>query len=152
MRFRLAVVALLLLSPAVAQAASCRNYGPEVQAAIKSPVESLRLVEHEAADRIAGLDTRPFDQLLGQARAAVAVIADKSGLDKEDALKRCRNYIRPIRRTCAAAGEALVAVIASHATGTSDKASKQVYATAMTQCERFMGLAPLKTALRTAIE
>ena len=103
---RLAVGAVLfagMLATSEAQAASCRNYGREIQAAIKGHVEALRKIEHETADRIAGLDTRPFDYLLTQARTAADAIGDKFGLDEEDALSRCRNYIAPVRHTCAAA-------------------------------------------------
>ena len=150
MRFAAAVLVLAVLAPAAVQAASCRDYGREIQAAIKAQVELLRLAEREAADRIAGLDTRPFEFMLGQARAALAVIAGKKGIDEEDALSRCRNYIPPARRTCAAAGEALVAVIEQQTAGAASKAAKAAYAGVMPQCERFMGLAPLKTALRAS--
>ena len=146
MRLGLAVLALVLAAPA--EAANCRGYAQDVQAAIKTPVETLRMVEREAADRLVGLDTRPYDYLLGQARAALAIIADRLGLAEEDELKRCRNYIPPVRRTCAAAGEALVVVIAEQASGIASKASKEAYANAMPRCERFVGLSPLKTALR----
>jgi hypothetical protein len=145
-----AVLGLVLLAPAAAMAASCRDYGREIQALIKQPVELLRRTEREAADRIAGLDTRPFEYLLAQARAALAIVADKNGLAEEDALSRCRNYIPPVRRTCAAAGEALVAVIEQQAAGAASNAAKATYAGVMPQCERFMGLAPLNTALRTS--
>jgi hypothetical protein len=147
MRLAAAVLVLAVLAPDAGQAASCRDYGREIQAAIKARVETLRMVEREAADRIAGLDTRPFDYLLGQVRAALAVIADKEGLDEEDALSRCRNYIPPARRTCTAAGEALVVVIAQQA---ASKAAKAAYAGVMPQCERFMRFAPLQTALRVS--
>jgi hypothetical protein len=91
-----------MLATSEAQAASCRNYGQEIQAAIKGHVVALRKIEHETADRITGLDTRPFEYLLTQARTAADAIGDKFGLDEEAALSRCRNYIAPVRHTCAA--------------------------------------------------
>jgi hypothetical protein len=147
---RLLVAVLAIgLGAADAQAASCRNYGSEVQAAIKGHVESLRMVEREAADRIAGLDTRPYDYLLGQARAATAIIADKDKLAEEDALDRCRNFVPRVRHACAAAAQALVMLIGELNRGTASAASNDDYSRGMPICERYMGLAPLKTTLRT---
>ncbi len=149
-RFCAAVAALaaMLSSPAVGEAASCRGYGQEIQAAIKRHVEALRLVEREAADRVAGLDTRPYAYLLAQARAAALVIDDKDGLAAEDALSRCRNYIAPARRTCATAAQALVRLIEEQVAGAATAATKQAYGRSMPQCERWMGLVPLQTEFR----
>jgi hypothetical protein len=148
---RLAVGAVLfagMLATPAAQAASCRNYGREIQAAIKGQVETLRKIEHETADRIAGLDTRPFDYLLTQAQTAANAIGDKVGLEEEDALRRCRNYIAPVRHTCAAAATALADMIETLARGGADMPSKPDYIEAMPKCERWMGLTPLRTMLR----
>lgn len=144
-----AVLAATLASPGAGEAASCRWYGKEIQASIKKHVEALRRIEHEAADRIVGLDTRPYDFLLKEARAATDLIADKFGLEEEDALKRCRNYIAPVRSTCAGAAQTLVALIEEQAAGAATKVTKEKYAQAMPQCERWMGLTPLKTAFRS---
>ena len=76
MRLAAAVLALVLATPAAA--AGCRDYGQTVVAALKPSVEALRKIEREAADRMVGLDTRPYDYLVGQARAALAVIANWS--------------------------------------------------------------------------
>jgi hypothetical protein len=148
---RLAIGAVLfagMLATSEAQAASCRNYGQEIQAAIKGHVVALRKIEHETADRITGLDTRPFDYLLTQARTAADAIGDKFGLDEEAALSRCRNYIAPVRHTCAAAATALVAMVEALASGSPDMSSKPNYIEAMPKCERWMGLTPLRTTLR----
>jgi hypothetical protein len=147
-RLAVAVLALTLAAPVTARAASCRGYDQAARASLKAPVEALRMTEREAADRLVGLDTRPFEHLLTQARVALAVIGDKSRLDEEDALSRCRNYIPPIRYACAAAGAALVAAIEEEVRGAVGNATKKAYADAMGPCEQFMGLAPLKTALR----
>ena len=148
MRLAAAVLVLVLATPAAA--ASCRDYGQMIIPALKPSVEALRKIEREAADRIVGLDTRPYDYLLGQVRAALAIIADKFGLEEEDELKRCRNYIPPVRHTCMAAAQALIAVIEEQDKSTASKAAKDAYAGAVSRCERFIGLAPLKTALRTS--
>jgi hypothetical protein len=63
-------LAFAVLLPLEVEAASCRGYPQGVRAAIKKQVQVLRALEHEATDRLKGLDTRPFDYLLGQARAA----------------------------------------------------------------------------------
>ena len=143
------VLMAALSAPGQSQAASCRGYGKEVQAAIKRHVEALRMIEREAADRVVGLDTRPYGFLLKEARTTMDLIADKHGLAAEDELSRCRNYIPPVRRTCAGAAQALVQLIAEQAAGAATKATKQVYAQAMPKCERWMDLAPLKTAFRS---
>jgi hypothetical protein len=139
----------VLFVPGV-EAASCRGYPQGVRAAIKKQVEALRALEREATDRLKGLDTRPFDYLVGRARATAAVIADKDGLAAEDGLSRCRETIPPVRRVCADAAQALIRIIEEHATGVATTESKQVYARAMPQCERWMDFAPLVTVFRTA--
>jgi hypothetical protein len=138
-----------LLAASDASAASCRWYGRDIQAEIKRYVEALRMIEREATDRIAGLDTRPYDYLLKEARAATDVIADKDKLAEEDDLDRCRNHVPRVRRGCAAAAQALVRLIEEQAAGAATKETKTLYAQAMSQCERSMGLAPLKTAFRS---
>ena len=63
MRLAPAVLTIALLGTP-AHALSCRNHGKEVQAAIKHHIEALRMIERETADRVAGLDTRPYNYLL----------------------------------------------------------------------------------------
>ncbi|MEA2989587.1 MAG: hypothetical protein QOG83_2298, partial [Alphaproteobacteria bacterium] len=93
---------IVLANPAAAQLYSCRSYPPSnVVAQIKARVEAMRRIEREAADRLTGLDTRPYDWLHEQARAAEAAIAVPALLAGEDALMRCRNFVRPLRRDCA---------------------------------------------------
>ena len=145
-----AAVLAVLSTPAVAQIYSCRGYpSPAVVAQIKVRVEALRRIEREAADRVVGLDTRPYDWLLAQARAGEAALADPVLLAAEDDLKRCRNYIRPLRRDCTAAAAALVRVIEDLVAGDATRDAKQAYAQAMPNCEQETKLAPLSTRLRT---
>jgi hypothetical protein len=145
-----AAVLAMLSTPAAAQIYSCRGYpSPAVVAQIKARVEALRRIEREAADRVVGLDTRPYDWLLAQARAGEATLADPVLLAAEDDLKRCRNYIRPLRRSCAAAAAALVRVIEDLVAGDATRDAKQAYAQAMPNCEQETKLAPLSTSLRT---
>src|SRR5207244_11490195 len=99
-------LAFAVLSVPGVEAASCRGYRQDVRAAIKKQVEALRALEHEAADRLKGLDTRPFDYLLSRARATAQVIADKDALAAEEGLSRCREAIPPVRRVCAEAAQA----------------------------------------------
>ena len=146
----MAVLGFAACLPFDAEAASCRGYDRYIVSAIKAHVEALRSVEREAADRLAGLDTRVFEYLLNQARSAASVIGDERGLAEEDDLKRCRNYIPPVRRNCTTAARALVVVIEALAAGPASKTSNQTYAAAMPQCERWMDLKPLNTVLRNA--
>jgi hypothetical protein len=144
----LAVLVLIACLPSGVEAASCRGYPQDVRAAIKKHVEALRALEHEAADRLKGLDTRTFEYLLVQARGTAAAIADKDALAKEEGLDRCRDGAPPVRRTCAEAARALVSVIEEQAAGAVSKASKRSYAEAMPRCERLMNVVPLTTVFR----
>jgi hypothetical protein len=135
--------------PAAAQMYSCRGYPPrEVVAEIKVSVEALRRIEREAADRGAGLDTRPYEWLLDQARAAESAIAVPSLLAAEDELERCRNSITRVRRGCAGAAAALVRVIEELVADKASRERRLAYAQVMPHCERWMSLAPLKTTFR----
>ena len=143
------VLAALLSSSAQAETAPCRGYPEAIRLEVKRGIEALRLIEREAADRIAGLDTRPFDYLAGRARATADVIADARVLAAEAGLDRCRNLVWPVRTICRGAALALAEAIEGQATGAAGKASKRAYADAMPRCERWMGLTPLETAFRT---
>lgn len=134
----------------IAEAAPCRNYPAAAARAIKPRVEALRLTEREAADRLIGLDTRPWPYLAGQARAAASSIGEAQALQDEDGLDRCPDAVPHVRRVCATAALALAGALGEQAAGAATRISKQIYAQAMAICERFMGLAPLSTALRTS--
>ena len=97
-----------------ASAASCRNFVHEAQVSIGTPVILLRRYELEAADRLKGLDTRPFEYMRDEARKATSVIADPDRLKDEETLHRCRNATRPIRKICAGAAQALVDILDRH--------------------------------------
>jgi hypothetical protein len=145
----LAVVTLLVSAPAKAQVFACRGYpSADMIRALKIDVEALRRIEREAADRLAGLDTRTYDWLLDNVRKTESEMANPALLEFEDSMKRCRNYIRPVHRTCAAGATALVRVIAELAVGEATREAKSGYAQAMPQCERWVGLRPLDTGLR----
>jgi hypothetical protein len=146
-------VTLVHSAPAAAQTYNCRRYPPpDVTTSLKAQVELMRGVERETADRVRGLDTRSFEWLLEQARAAEKAISVPAPLQAEDKLfERCRNAVRPVRRACAAASAALVEVLTEFAgAGQARKESRQVYLQTMPLCERWLGLTPLESALRTA--
>jgi hypothetical protein len=144
---RIVVVAILIFASGAAEAASCRSYPVSALSAIRPRVEALRTLEREAADRVAGLDTRTFDHLLEQTRAAAAMISDPGG--SKDRAGRCRHYVPPVRRFCVAAAFGLVRLIVEQAAGTATPASKRRYAEAMPPCERWVGLTPVSTIFRT---
>jgi hypothetical protein len=143
----IAALSIVALSAFDGEAASCLRYPREIRAAIKKHVEALRAVEREAADRLKGLDTRPFAYLVERALAANDVIADKNALKEEEQLSQCSPAIAPIRRVCAQAAQALTDLLKQQAGGGS-KASTRAYAQTMPQCERGMELAPLSTVFR----
>jgi hypothetical protein len=156
----LAATVLLSMLPAPLAAQeryACRGYPPQgVIRGIKARVETMRRVEREAADRLVGLDTRPYDWLLDQARIAQSEVAVPILLQAEESLKRCRNYISPVRAGCAAAGSALVRVIEEIIAGEDKKEdkkeagseAKKAFAELMPHCERAVSLLPLDTTLR----
>jgi hypothetical protein len=129
-------------------AAPCRDYPALAARAVKSRVEALRRVEREAADRLLGLDTRTFEFLVGQARAAANAIDDAKALQDEDALGRCPEPVPHVRRVCGIAALALMAALEEQAAGAATAVSRQAYGEAMPLCESFMGLAPLNSAFR----
>ena len=96
-----------------------------------------------------GMSRVVFEYLLGQAKIVGEALGDPHALAEEDGLKRCRNYVRPVRGTCLKAAQALVTILEEAAASGISRASKQIYAAAMPQCERWMGLTPLATVIRT---
>jgi hypothetical protein len=167
--FAAAALLSVLPAPLAAQRLhDCRGYPSQrVIREIKVPVETIRRVEREAADRLVGLDTRPYDWLLDQARTARSEIAVPALLQAEESLKRCRNYIRPVRASCAAAASALVRVIEEIIAGEDKKdkddkedkkdkdgknetgnEARKAFAEVMPHCERAVSLPPLDTTLR----
>jgi hypothetical protein len=137
-------------APNATPAYSCRYPSAGVVAQLKIQVEVLRRIEREAADRLVGLDTRPYDWLLEQARAAEAAIAVPAALAAEADLRRCRNFIRPLRADCATAAAALVRVLAELVAGDAGKEARTALAEAVPHCERWIGLMPLNTRLRSS--
>ena len=109
----------------------------------------MRLLEREAADRLLGLDTRPYPYLAAQARAAAAAIAQAQALQEEDALDRCPDPVPRVRRLCATAALALASAIEEQEAGEASTVYKQAYAQAMAICEGHMGLTPARSRFRT---
>jgi hypothetical protein len=147
--FCVAALAIVLSVSGATAAAPCRSYPAVAARAIKPRVETLRLIEREAADRLVGLDTRPFPFLSGQARAGADLIGEARALQDEDGLDRCPDPVPHVRRVCATAARSLAGALDEQAAGVASTVSKQSYAQAMAICEGFMGLAPLHTAWRT---
>jgi hypothetical protein len=131
-----------------ASAADCRWFGRDAQNAIKTHVAALQRLEFEASDRLKGLDSRPFDFLLGEARKTATIIADARAIEAEKELERCRNATQPIRAICAAAAEKLVEILDRHVKSAKPDYDKSAFAQAAEACEKFMGLKPLPSAIR----
>lgn len=131
-----------------AKAASCRNFAREARAAIKTHVSTLQRLEREASDRTKGLDTRPYDVLRDEVKKAVAIIADPAALKDEEALARCRDATMPIRKICAGAGQGLLDILEKHVATATPEYDRPAYAAAIADCEKLMGLKPVKTVIR----
>ena len=143
----LSVICLVFLI-SDASAASCRGFAKEAQSAIKQHVVAIQRFEHEASDRSKGLDSRPFDFLRDEAKKTAAVIGQPKALTDEEELKRCRNATQPIRKICADAAQLLVEVLDKHVADAKPDYDKPRYAAAMAECEKLMGLKPLKSVIR----
>jgi hypothetical protein len=131
-----------------ASAASCQRFAREAQSAIKSHVAALQRYEHEGSDRLNGLDSRPFEFLREEAKKTAAIIGEPKALSEEEDLSRCRNATQPIRKICAEAAQMLVDVLDKHVADPKPDYDKPRYAMAMAECEKLMGLKPMKSAIR----
>lgn len=137
---------LFLASEASAQ--DCRNFRKTARAAIGSQVAALQRLEHEASDRVKGLDSRPFELLRDEAKKVTAIVADPAALKREEELEKCRNRTVPIRKLCAGAARQLVGILEQHVAGPKPDYDKPQYAAAMAACEKLMDLKPLKSGIR----
>jgi hypothetical protein len=142
------IIIYLALLTSNASAASCQRFAGEAQSAIKSHVAALQRYEHEASDRLKGLDSRPFEFLRDEARKTAAIIGEPKALADEEELKRCRNATQPIRKMCAEAAQMLVDVLEKHVADAKPEYDKPPYATAIAECEKLMGLKPVKSVIR----
>ena len=131
-----------------ASAASCQRFAKEAQSAIKTHMAALQRYEHEASDRLKGLDSRPFDFLRDEAKKTAAIVGERKALAEEEDLKRCRNATQPIRKICSEAAQMLVDVLEKHVADPKPDYDKPRYATAMGECEKLIGLKPMKSAIR----
>ena len=131
-----------------ANAQDCRRFLQTARAAIGGEVAALRRIEHEASDRLKGLDSRPFEVLRDEARKMTAVIANPGALKLEELLKACRNWTVPVHKICADAGQLLADILDQHVAAPKPDYDKPAYATAMGACERLMDVKPLASAIR----
>jgi len=131
-----------------ANAASCGNFKSIAQAEIGSQVAALRRFEHEASDRLKGLDSRPFDYLRDEAKKVAAIIGEPGALAREEELKFCRNWTQPIRKICAEAALLLVDILDKHVADPKADFDKPKYAEAIGECEKLMDLKPMASAIR----
>ena len=138
---------LLIVSDASAELACKGPLGP-ARSALASDVAALRKIEHEASDRLEGLDTRPFPALRDEARKLAASIGPAFTLELEKGLERCRNRTYPIHTLCAAAANALADVLDKHAAMARPDYDQAAFAESMKRCEWLMDLKPQKSALR----
>jgi hypothetical protein len=148
LQIHMAIIAVLCAVPAGADAASCRDYPAAAARAIKPRIEAVRLLEREAADRVKGLDTRPYPFLIGQVRAAADAIGEARPLAEEDELAKCPQAPAHVRRVCATAARALAFALEEQHAGAGEQISRQIYGQAMAICEGFINVAPLRTPFR----
>jgi hypothetical protein len=107
----------------------------------------MQRLEHEASDRLKGLDSRPFEFLLGEARKTAVIIADPA-LQPTGGSRDCRDPAQPVRKICADAAQAWVEVLEKHAASPKPGYDKQRFAAAVEDCEKLMNLKPLKSVIR----
>ena len=131
-----------------ARAASCQKRAADAKQAIGKPVAALLRLEHEASDRIKGLDSRPFEYLRDEAKKTAAALTDPAALKREEESTECRSATAPIRKTCADAAALLVAIVEKHVAAAKPDYDKPPYAAAIAECEKLLGLKPLKSAIR----
>jgi hypothetical protein len=130
-----------------ASAQDCRNYLRAARADIGKHVAAMQRIEHEASDRLKGLDSRPFDFLLGEARKTAAIIADPA-LQGAGGSKGCRDPAHPVRRICRDAAQAWVDVLEKYVVSPKPTYDKQRLAATVEDCEKLMDLKPLKSVIR----
>ena len=137
---------LFMISDAKAQ--NCKGFLQSARLAIGGEVAALRRVEHEASDRLKGLDSRPFEVLRDEVRKTAAIIGPPGILKLEEELKRCRNWTVPVRKICADAGQMLADILDKYVAAPKPDYDKAVYAAAARECERLMDMKPLASAIR----
>jgi hypothetical protein len=131
-----------------ASALSCKGFLKAARGSIGGDVATLRRIEHEASDRLKGLDTRPFEALRDEARKVTAVIGHPDILKLEEGLKACRNRTHPVHKICADAGNTLADILDKYVAAAKPDYDKAAYAAAMKECERLMDVKPLVSAIR----
>ena len=138
-------------APAGAQSYDCRGYPPsDVTASLKAQVEAMRKIEVEAADRMRGLDTRPY------ALAAGAGARRREGDRRAGAAEGRGRAVRavPQRRQAGAPrlrGSGGGAGRGPHRTRRPARCARNpgtVYVQTMPLCERWLGLPPQQSGLR----
>jgi hypothetical protein len=130
-----------------ASAQDCPNYLQAARFDIGKQVAAMQRLEHEASDRSKGLDSRPFDFLLGEARKAAAIIADPT-LQGAGGSKDCRDPAHPVRRICRDAAQAWVEVLEKYVAGPKPDYDRPRFAATVEDCEKLMNLKPLKSVIR----
>jgi hypothetical protein len=115
---------------------------------IAADVATLRKIEHEASDRLKGLDTRPFAALRDEARKVATSIGPEIVLKLEKELERCRNRTYPIHTVCAGAANALADILDKYVATAKPNYDKAAYASTVKQCEGLMDLKPMASAIR----
>jgi hypothetical protein len=139
------VCACFLIHDASAQ--DCPNYLQAARADIGKHVAAMQRTEHEASDRLKGLDSRPFDFLLGEARKTAAIMADPA-LQGAGGSRDCRDPAHPVRRICRDAAQAWVEVLEKYLVSPKPDYDKQRFAATVEDCEKLMDLKSLKSVIR----
>jgi hypothetical protein len=142
----LGLASIALAATSEAEASLCRNYTSYFRLAVGPHVERLRSIEREAVRRIDEGAAAPLADLGAEAGRIAAEIADGEELIERES-QRCRNWIPPVRRVCSQAAEALAALLARHTLSIPPR--ENPYREPIRRCERYLGLAPLATVLRT---
>ncbi len=141
-------VSCVTLFASRANAANCATYLRDTIAQIGPPMLLLQQLEQESADRLKGLDTRPFNVLRDRVKEAAAIVAAPDRLKDEEGLVSCASKRRPVRKICAEAAALLTAIITKYAAEPKPDYDRPHYVAAMVECETLLQLTPLKTFIR----
>lgn len=138
---RVIVAASVLLVVSASQAsATCAGHFQSARTAIGAHVETLGEIETQLVLRLSGGRNPSYAMLARETRAIVSVLYPRSASILEQRLRRCRNWVPPIRRTCRDAALRLVNVIEESAARRLTDETRLDYARLIDQCERWLAL------------
>jgi hypothetical protein len=134
------VAVLFLLLAGISDAHACRTYLHNARLEIRQHVEALGEIETQALNRLMGGIWPSYEYLAQEALTIAAVIYPQSAAIGERRMRRCRNWVPPVRRTCREAAMQLVEVIEQSAARRLSEQARLDYARLIEKCERWLAI------------